>query len=147
GGEERERIGGGVGVWEERDQGDAIAGRRPDRRKSSRRARSVRPKRYTIHAHAARPASSSSTTMPGTGSSEPLGKAAPVNGHQNTSEFVHAAESTSPQNAPIGRHSNRRRNSRDRPIVTSITTSRSATLARSVWPYDKPRNGRSPTIG
>ncbi len=69
------------------------------------------------------------------GSSAPSGSEAPVNGHQNTSVFAHAAESTSPQNAPMGRHSRRRRRSRGLPIVSSITATSSATLPSSVWPY------------
>src|SRR6266508_1074937 len=131
----------------ERDHGDAGARSRPDRRKSSRRLRSARPKRYTIHAHAARPASSSSTTIPAAGRSAPSGSEAPVNGHQNTSVFAHAAESTRPQNAPMGRHSRRRRSRRGRPIVSSMTATSNATLPSSEWPYARPRNGRSTASG
>ena len=55
-----------------------------------------------------------------------------MNGHQNTSVFAHAAESTKPQNAPMGRQRRRRRSSRGLPIVSSMTATSNATLPSGV---------------
>ena len=81
------------------------------------------------------------------GSSASCANDVPRNGHQNSSEFENAPDSTSPANTPIGRHSNRRRTSRGRPMVTSITTASITTANSNVYPYARYPNGMSSTSG
>lgn len=60
---------------------------------------------------------------------------------------VHAPDSTRPANVPITTHSQRRRTSRGRPIVATITTPSSTTENTSVCPMAGRPHGRSTSSG
>ena len=131
----------------------ALPGWRRSRRGARRRSRRRRPREPAgahelrarlrevevelpdDHQHATRPTSSEQHDDPPAGSSGSASSSVPGTGHQNKSLDANAPESTSPQNTPIGRHSRRRRSSRGRPIVSTITTTSSATGNTSVCPY------------